>query len=204
MSPQEAAALADRLRSRPRRAIEAARRAAVLVPLVIDQGEPRLVLTRRAEDMSSHRGQVAFPGGHAEPTDRDLIETALREAEEEVALGREHVEVLGMIDDFPTHDGRMTVTPVLGLVRSLPQLRPEPGEVARVFHIPVSALQRREGWRVEAVSWRAQRWPVYHFDHDGETLWGLSAYITLQVLALLPGGTPYDLDLEPAFRTPPV
>jgi 8-oxo-dGTP pyrophosphatase MutT (NUDIX family) len=200
LNPEALARLAARLEARSRRAISAPKQAAVLVPLVLDAQGARLLLTRRTEDLSSHRGQVAFPGGRAEPTDRDLIDTALRESEEEIGLHRQHVDVLGMLDDFPTVDGAMVVTPVLGLVRSLPVLTPQPSEVARIFSIPVAALQVLEGWRVEEVPWRKSRWPLYHFDHDGETLWGLSAYITLMVLALVDGGSPFELNLEAAFR----
>lgn len=200
MNPVALRQLEARVRERQRRAIEAPRTAAVLVPLVFQPEGLSLLLTRRTEDLSTHRGQVAFPGGRAEPTDLDPIDTALRECEEEIGLHRGFVQVLGMLDDFPTVDGSMVVTPVLAVVPTLPALRPQPSEVARIFSIPVPLLQRPEGWRVEEVPWRKSRWPLYHFDHDGETLWGLSAYITLMVLALVEGGSPFDFDVEAAFK----
>src|SRR5688500_3612213 len=108
--------------------MDRARRAAVLVPIVDDGGAPRLLLTRRAEQMSSHKGQVAFPGGMVDPRDRDVTDAALREAEEEIALPRASVETLGELDDFPTVTDTVSVTPVVGRITRLPPLVAAPGE----------------------------------------------------------------------------
>ncbi|MBU0553563.1 CoA pyrophosphatase [Myxococcota bacterium] len=165
-------------------------RAAVLMPLIWDDGPPRLLLTRRAETLPTHKGQVAFPGGYMEAEDADATATALRESAEEIGLPIEAVEVLGRLDDLPAIDGRTQVTPVVGLVRDLPPLRLNPDEVAHVFTIPLAALARREGWRMELRDWRQQRVPVYFFPYFGELLWGLSAHFTLQLLRLTPLGKP--------------
>lgn len=187
------AGLSARIQARPRRVLQAQRRASVLVPLVQGDGGLDLLLTRRTTTTGTHQGQVAFPGGRAEPEDRDHIATALREAEEEVALSAQHVQVLGSLDDFPTVDERIAVTPVLGFVPRLPALRPQPTEVARIFTVPLRLLYEPARWRSELHAWRGGRWPVYYFDYDGETLWGLSAYITRHLLALTEAGA--------AFRT---
>lgn len=187
-------ALRAALAAHKRQSLVAQKRAAVLVPLIDDEAGPlRLLLTRRTEHLPTHKGQVAFPGGGVDPTDADADDAALREAEEEVGLPRGHVELLGQLDDLPTIHRTTIVTPVVGRVAQLPPLRPEPGEVARIFTIPVAALQARAGWRVQHTEWGGQSWPVYYFDHDGETLWGLSAIITLRLLSFLPGGAPFDL-----------
>jgi 8-oxo-dGTP pyrophosphatase MutT (NUDIX family) len=187
--------LAERLAGRERRRITRARRAAVLVP-VIDDGELRLLLTRRTEDLATHKGQVAFPGGMGEPDDADAVATALRETEEEIGLPRAHVEVLGALDDFPTVTDRVAVTPVVGRVASLPPLRPQQSEVARIFTIPVEALRRPEGWEMQRVERGGVVYPLYFFAHDGETLWGLSAYITLHLLDVA-GLAPFPLPAAP-------
>lgn len=183
------AALSEHQRRNVHRSI----RAAVLMPLYFDGGPPRILLTRRTDRVPTHKGQVAFPGGFVEADDADLISAALRESEEEIALPRTDVEVLGLLDDLPTHDDRVSVTPVVARVRGEPRLQPEIGEVARIFYIPLQELARGERWRVEERVRAGVSWPVYFFEHDGETLWGLSAYFVMQLLRYLPGGAPFRL-----------
>lgn len=187
-------AIRARLAVRERHVWPSKKQAAVLVPLIDDgRGPLRLLLTRRTESIN-HAGQVAFPGGRADPEDLDIVHTALREAREEVALPPERVEVLGLLDDIPAKDMRTLVTPVVGVVRDLPPLRPSPAEVARIFDIPLPALRVRDGWVTkERPDSTGRKWPLHFFDWDGETLWGLSAYITLQLLSLTPDGTPIRL-----------
>lgn len=181
------------IRQRTRINTKGLKRAAVLVPLICDGGEERLLLTRRTDDLSTHRGQVAFPGGRQDPSDTDFVDTALREAEEEVALPRDRVEVIGPLDDFPTVTGDTMVTPVVGVMTDLPPLVPEASEVARIFDIPIAELTVADRWTTREWNEGATRHPIYYFEWDGETLWGLSAYITLQLLSLLPGGSPIKL-----------
>ncbi len=176
--------------ARERRVLARPERAAVLVPLVDDGGPARLLLIRRTAAMPTHQGQVAFPGGFVNPGESDPVETALREAEEEVGLPREAVEVLGILDDFPTRSDTVAVTPVVGGIERLPDLRAEPAEVARIFTIPLDALARPERWISRTESLHGRDRTTHSFEHDGETLWGLSARIVLALLALTPGGSP--------------
>ena len=167
------ASLRDRLPGRCRRVLERPQRAAVLVPIVDDGGALRLLLTRRTEDLPTHAGQVAFPGGLMEPGEDEPVRTALREAEEEIGMPADAVEVLGLLDDFPTRTDAVAVTPVVGVLRRLPLLRARAAEVARIFDIPVAELVRadRWTWRDERRGGRSLR--IYYFLHEGETLWGL-------------------------------
>jgi 8-oxo-dGTP pyrophosphatase MutT (NUDIX family) len=181
------------LKTRQRRALRCERHAAVLVPVIDDGQGLRVLLTRRTEALPTHKGQVAFPGGSVDPGDASVVHTALREAREEIGLAPEAVEVLGPLDDFLTVYGDMAVTPILGRLPALPPLTPEPGEVARIFDIPWEVLRDAQSWRVEEVQRLGQTWPVYFCDYDQETLWGLSAYITMHLLALTPEGAPYRL-----------
>lgn len=183
--------LAQRLQARERVQIERERQASVLVPLLVDQDVPRLLLTRRTEHVGSHRGQVAFPGGFREESDPDAVATALREAWEEVALPAERVRVLGLLDDLPARSNDIRVTPVVGWIDHPVDLVPQASEVARIFTIPIPELTRRERWRHRHVERHGRTWPIYYFDHDGETLWGLSAYVTLQLLTLLGLDAPF-------------
>ena len=113
-------------------------RAAVLIPLVM-RDELTLLLTLRSDNLSTHSGQVAFPGGRTDDTDSDAVHTALREAQEEIDLSAEHVEVLGTLPIYTTGSA-FIITPVVALVRPGFALRPNPGEVADVFEVPLSYL----------------------------------------------------------------
>ena len=189
--------LKNALGSRPRRVLEHERRAAVLVPVIDDGGPLRLLLTRRTEDTPTHKGQVAFPGGGLAAGDADAVAAALREAEEEVGLGRDAVEVLGLLDDFPTVNWASVVTPVVARVRRLPTLTADPREVARIFEVPLTSLREPDRWRIQSVERQGISWPVFFFPWDGETLWGLSAYITMSLLAETPDGAPHPMPEVP-------
>ena len=112
--------------------------AAVLVPLVM-RDQLTLILTERATHLSSHSGQVAFPGGRTDESDVDAIDTALREAHEEIGLPREYVEVLGTLPIYVTGTAYI-ITPVVALVKPGFVLSPNPGEVADVFEVPLAYL----------------------------------------------------------------
>lgn len=112
--------------------------AAVLIPLVM-RDELTLLLTERAGNMSTHSGQVAFPGGKTDDSDHDAVDTALREAHEEIGLPREHVEVLGILPTYVTGTA-FIITPVVALVQPGFALAPNPAEVADVFEVPLQHL----------------------------------------------------------------
>ncbi|MBV71127.1 MAG: coenzyme A pyrophosphatase [Myxococcales bacterium] len=194
--------LRARLVERTRRVDERPGYAAVLVPLLDVDGQLSLLLTRRTEKLSTHKGHVAFPGGRMDAGDDGPIGAALREANEEVGLPRAHVDVIGLLDDFPTVTDDMVVTPVIGWVEGAPELVANEYEVARIFTIPVQALMNRDAWVVRYWDKNGIDYPVFYFDWDGETLWGLSAYITLQFLTLLPDGPP--IELPPPYGRGPI
>ncbi len=185
--------LRDRLPRRPRRALGRPQRAAVLVPIVDDGGPLRLLLTRRTEDLPTHAGQVAFPGGLVEPGEEDPVNTALREADEEVGLPKGAVEVLGLLDDFPTRTDTVAVTPVVGVLRRVPPLRALAAEVARIFDIPIHDLMQADRWTWREEPRGDRRLRIYYFLHEGETLWGLSARIVLHLLEVSDLGSPVPL-----------
>jgi 8-oxo-dGTP pyrophosphatase MutT (NUDIX family) len=183
-------ALRANLAGRERRLLERPQRAAVLVPIVDDGGPLRLLLTRRTEDLPTHAGQVAFPGGLVEPGDLDPVQTALREAEEEIGLTPSWVEVLGLLDDCPTRSDSVVVTPVVGLLKKLPTLRAQAEEVARIFDIPLADLVQSDRWTWREETRGGRRLRIYYFLHEGETLWGLSARIVLNLLEVGGRGSP--------------
>lgn len=130
--------------------------AAVLVPLVVHVAGPSVLLTLRSDHLKDHAGQVSFPGGRAEPVDRDAVDTALREAEEEVGLPRAQVEVIGSLPSYTTVTN-FVVTPVVGLVAPGYTVAPDPFEVAEVFEVPLDFLMAPAHHRRHAFEWPGGR-----------------------------------------------
>jgi 8-oxo-dGTP pyrophosphatase MutT (NUDIX family) len=121
--------------------------AAVLVALYEQEGELRAVLTKRRDDLRRHPGEISFPGGRHDPTDDDLLATALREAHEEIGLPPEAVRVLGALQPTPTIATGYRVYPFVGLIEPGQSWTLSPREVAEVLELPLSALLRGYGRR---------------------------------------------------------
>jgi 8-oxo-dGTP pyrophosphatase MutT (NUDIX family) len=178
----------ERLASRSRRVVPRGPliQAAVLVPIV-DRGEPVIAFTRRTERVGTHKGQISFPGGTADASDGSLMETALRECEEEVALPRHVVEVLGALDDTETVATRFVITPFVGLVRAPVTWQPDGEEIERVIEVPYAALAAEGGCRVEHWERGGVLHPMYFFEYAGQTIWGATARILRHYLDLVAG-----------------
>ena len=129
--------------------------AAVLIPLVM-HARPTVLLTERTAQMSTHSGQVAFPGGKVDAEDADASATALREAEEEVGLAHHYVQVLGELPIYTTGSA-FIITPVVALVQPGFTLTPNPHEVADVFEVPLDFLLNPAHHRRHAFEWQGQR-----------------------------------------------
>jgi 8-oxo-dGTP pyrophosphatase MutT (NUDIX family) len=147
--------------------------AAVLVPIV-DRPVPTVILTLRPETMRKHPGQVSFPGGRIDPEDDGPVDAALREAEEEIALPRSAVEVIGLADRYRTITG-YEVTPVLGVVPPDLPLTPNDREVAAIFEAPLDYLLRPEHQLVRTVMWRGRERSYFEIEWQGRRIWGATA-----------------------------
>jgi 8-oxo-dGTP pyrophosphatase MutT (NUDIX family) len=155
----------------------APRHAAVLVPIVMGL-RPTLLLTERTAHLSSHAGQVAFPGGKVDDSDADACAAALRETHEEVGLPPDRVEVIGRLPEYLTGTA-YAVTPVVGLVRSGFSLAPNAHEVAQVFEVPLDFLMNPANHRRHALWWegRERHWFSMPYS-EGESehyIWGATA-----------------------------
>lgn len=152
------------------------RPAAVLVPFQMVEDVPHVLLTKRASHLKHHPGQIAFPGGKQDDADADLTATALREAQEEVGLGPDNIEILGT---FPAHVTvtAFHVTPILGRVLRPFDPVPEPGEVEEVFLVPLSHVATMENYSVQSRRWRGQRRHYYTVPFGPYYIWGATARI---------------------------
>ncbi|MCL4113720.1 UNVERIFIED_CONTAM: hypothetical protein GTU68_063600 [Idotea baltica] len=158
---------------------------AVLVPLYIDNGEPTVLLTRRSPTMRAHTHEVSFPGGRYDDTDIDHIDTALREAEEEVALDRSTVNVVGGLDWFITGGSGSLVHPYVGVLDEPPQgLVANPGEVEAILPVSLRELLLNEVWREEIWFRDGQAMPVTFFELYGDTVWGATGNMLRQLLTM--------------------
>lgn len=166
------------LRREPRMTDRLPAQAAVLVPIVL-HARPTVLLTERASRMSTHSGQVAFPGGRVDPEDANIAAAALREAWEEVGLSAQSIEVLGHLPTYTTVTA-FVVTPVVALVQPGFGLRTNPAEVADVFEVPLDFLMNPAHHRrheVDRDGPRARHWFSMPYQ-DGPTeryVWGATA-----------------------------
>lgn len=150
------------------------RPAGVLAPIIEGVNGLELLLTKRSSALKHHPGQIAFPGGKQDETDRDVIATALREAREEIGLPPEHVEVLGTMPTHETVTG-FTVTPVFAFVRERFEINPEPGEVEEVFTVPLSRVLNPNNYLIQSRRWRGQARYYFVVPYGPYYIWGATA-----------------------------
>jgi 8-oxo-dGTP pyrophosphatase MutT (NUDIX family) len=169
-------------------ALDGFRPAAVLIPLLWDGDGWHLLFTRRTETVQSHKGQVSFPGGGADPGDLTLENTALREAFEEIGLLPQDVTILGRLPYMITVSG-FVITPVLARIPWPYHFQLSAEEVSHIFTIPLTWLADPAHWeeRPRILPSGKQENVVYYQPYAGEILWGISGRITVELLAVLQG-----------------
>ncbi len=159
------------------------RSAAVLMLLFDRDGETYVVLTRRTETVATHKGQISFPGGMREPEDASLLETALRETQEELGIEPDQVQIVGRLAEVPTVASNFTVAPFVGYLTTAPDYRPYTREVAEVIEVPLSALRDPTSITEQEVEasdgWRQ----VQGFRYGQHFIWGATARILMHFLA---------------------
>lgn len=158
--------------------------AAVLIPLLFRDGEWRVLVTLRTEEVEHHKGQISFPGGACDPEDATLEATALREAQEEIGIPPQAIELLGALDDYPTITD-FVVTPFVGIVRQPCSYRLSNSEVAAVVEVPLSFLRDPARLRVEQLEYKGQLHDVLFWDYGPYVIWGATARILKGFIDLL-------------------
>ena len=181
----------------PKRVARSGRHAAVLVPFILEP-EPAVLLTLRAAHLSSHPGQVSFPGGMNEPVDQSVRDTALRETDEEIALPARRFDIVGELSTACSKDG-VLVYPIVGLAENISGSLGNPAEIAEVFTVPWDFFQRTEP-EFHDVERYGLTIKIPHFYHGDRHIWGLTAMILLEALNVLDGATYEIPDYTQIFR----
>ena len=164
------------------------RRAAVLVPIIIEGEDARVVYTVRKDDLADHAGQISFPGGSIEARDGSLLETALREAEEEIDLRPELVDVVGELEEMYIPPSNFRVSPFVGLLPPEAEMVLAPDEVEEIFTVSLSTLAasgtfRKVLWRRDGRDYEV---PVFAIEGPApRNIWGATAAMTAALLARL-------------------
>ncbi len=157
------------------------REAAVLMPVFVRKSEYHFLLTRRTEEVQTHKGQISFPGGMREGKE-DLAKTALRETFEEVGIEESRIETLGRFHDYISITG-YRVTPYAGFIRQPFAIKPQASEVAEVLQVPVRIFLDPSRLRIEkSIRYREE---VYFYSYGAHQIWGLTARIIKDFLDAL-------------------
>lgn len=155
--------------------------AGVLIALTDHPSDPEVILTKRAARLSTHSGEIAFPGGKHDVTDPDLLFTALREAHEEVGLPPEQVEVFGPLGQVMSKHG-LKVTPWVGSVPQNIELIANPDELDEVFRVPLSFFLEDKRAYTDEIRFKGKTLYVPAWEFDSHIIWGLTAYMLVELL----------------------
>ena len=149
--------------------------AAVLIPLFYNQGQYYVLFTERSDEVNFHKGQVCFPGGTQEPSDSSLLQTALREIEEEISLKAKDVEILGELDDSITLTSNYIISPFVAFIPHPYPFKAEDREIREIFSVPLSFLMDEANFKQDS----------YAYEYEGHIIWGATARILRQFIGLL-------------------
>ena len=165
--------------------------ASVLLPVTAGPdglGGPHILFSKKSAAVPHHKGQFAFPGGIVEERDGSRVETALREAWEEIRLPADAVEVVGMLDDTETRATQFVITPVVGIVTRPVALQPDGREIERVIEVPLDTLRDPAIFRTELWERGGEEHEVHFYDVSAEdVIWGATARILKQFLDIVDG-----------------
>ncbi|XP_006303823.2 nudix hydrolase 15, mitochondrial [Capsella rubella] len=184
------------------------KRAAVLISIFEgDDGDLRVILTKRSSRLSTHSGEVSLPGGKTEEDDKDDGMTATREAEEEIGLDPSLVDVVTSLEPFLSKH-LLRVIPVIGILRDKTKFNPipNPGEVEAVFDAPLEMFLKDENRRSEEREWMGEKYLIHYFDYrtgdKNYMIWGLTAGILIRAASVTYQRPPAFIEQSPKFKYP--
>jgi 8-oxo-dGTP pyrophosphatase MutT (NUDIX family) len=162
-------------------------KAGVLIPLFCKDGSYHCLFTRRTDRVRHHKGEISFPGGIYDTSDKDLAATALREAHEEIGLKPQDVELLGTLDEVMTMTG-FVVSPFVGLISYPYPFVPSHEEIEEIIILPLACFLEEGVLSEEDWTYQGKTARVYTYHCGGHIIWGATAKILRQFLELIPGG----------------
>ena len=148
--------------------------AAVLVPIIVRNTGLKVMLTKRAENLKEHPGQISFPGGRVESNDRDFRHTALRETEEEIGLKSRQVKIIGELDQYVVGTGYI-VSPIIGIIKPPFKLTREKEEVEEIFEVPLDFVTARENFKPYAREYKGKTRHHFAITWKDYFIWGATA-----------------------------
>jgi 8-oxo-dGTP pyrophosphatase MutT (NUDIX family) len=159
-------------------------RAAVLVPIVLQPDGMTLLLTRRTDHLKDHPGQIGFPGGRVEPDDEGPMQTALREAHEEVGLSPGQVQVIGYLEPHAVVTG-FAVTPIVGFIEPATDRQLDSFEVAEVFEVPLAFFLDDANLTRSLRRYRDVEVPLFEYQYEDRRIWGATAHMIHRLIKLI-------------------
>jgi 8-oxo-dGTP pyrophosphatase MutT (NUDIX family) len=150
---------------------------AVLIPIFYNQGQYHVLFAERSDEVNFHKGQVCFPGGTQEPSDSSLLQTALREIEEEIGLKAKDIEILGELDDSLTFTSNYVISPFVALIPHPYPFKIDSREIKELFSVPLSFFMDGANFKQDS------------YEYDGHVIWGATARILRQFIDLLKSGS---------------
>lgn len=160
--------------------------AGVLIPLLVEEGMHKVLFTKRTDQVEHHKGHISFPGGSVDDKDRSIEETVLREAQEEVGLAREDVDILGRIDDIVTMESSFIVHPLVGLIMGPYDFEINKIEVKRLIKVPWDAIiaESRKN-RTYTIESEGMTFESPAFEYHGDLIWGATARMMENFIEIL-------------------
>ena len=184
--PLEELLTADDLEKQHEASLQPLKPAAVLLLVVNHPGDPTVVFTQRTAHLADHAGQISFPGGRCDEDDGTPERTALREAEEEIGVAADRIEILGRLPQYCTSTG-YSVTPVVGWAEPPLTFRPDPREVADVFEVPLAHFLDETNHRIESRVWKDRERRYYAMPYGERYIWGATAGMLKNLQFVLTG-----------------
>ncbi len=161
-------------------------KAGVLIPIFFKENQAHLLFTLRTETLEHHRGQISFPGGRMDQQDQDLMQTALRETEEEVGIRQSDIKILGGIDYFLT-TSNFLIRPFVGVFDYPYSFRINKAEIQRLIEVPLLHLLGDDNFEIKPYEINGMRWKVHYYTYHRDIIWGVTGFLLSDFLSLVFG-----------------